>query len=123
LKEIFDEELYYHKSLTRESRLLFDETEERENLIGSLNSTIKSVRDELRSKLLQFLREDALYGLGELRDHYLSAIGQNRTSNEEHSNTSYRNVWSNANTGTRRRFRREIRMFKKNAQAHKRVIT
>ena len=75
------------------SAVLFDITEERSNLIDSIDPSIIEARNYMRKKLMTFLKEEALFGLGELRDHYLKAIGKKRGSDEEASNTSYRNAW------------------------------
>jgi len=120
-KDIFDEELYYHKSITPQTKLLFDETEERENLIDSTNSSIVAGREFMRAKLMKFLREEALYGLGELRDHYLGVLGRKRDANEEVSNTSYRNVWESIDSlkKARKQLRREMRKRRKEARVSK----
>ena len=84
-KDIFDEELYYHRFSS--SKLLFDERNERYNLIDSTDPRIIEVGN-FKDKMLRYLSTEALFGLGELRDKYLRTLGKNE-ENEEKSNTSY----------------------------------
>ena len=113
-KDIFDEELYYHR-FESSSKLLFDERNERYNLIDSADPRIIEVREFLRTKLLRYLSTEALFGLGELRDKYLRTLGKNRRENEEKSNTSYRISWHNVDSvkKLRKNLRREERLIKR----------
>ncbi len=112
-KDIFDEELYYHK-YNESNTLLFDERNERHNLIDSTIPRIEKAREYMRKKLVTYLRKEALFGLGELRDKYLSTIGQRRHEGEEKSNTSYRLSWQNVDSvkKLRKKRRREERLMK-----------
>ena len=113
-KDIFDEELYYH-GYDRSNTLLFDERNERQNLIDSTNPTITRVREDLRKKMFKYLSTEALFGLGELRDKYLLTIGKTRHEGEEKSNTSYRLSWQNVDSvkKLKKKLRREERLIKK----------
>ena len=93
----------------------FDETEERENLIDSKDPSIAASREFMRAKLTKFLREEALYGLGELRDKFLGILGKKRGSDEEVSNTSYRNSWEGVDSmkKARTQLKKELRKQRK----------
>jgi len=80
---------------SQESRVLrFDEKRERENLIDSNATAHIQAKILLRDKLIRFLKDEAIFGLGESRDAYLKAVGMSRKK-DENWNTSYRDEWSN----------------------------
>ena len=65
----------------------------------------------MRKKLLTFLSPEVLYGLGELRDRYISTIGRKRGKEEEPSNTSYRNAWKGLDLN--KKLRKQLRLEKR----------